>query len=170
MIEIRESNTTFETVYHAEYSPMDDEFKNANCLILPYEHFREGVDYCFSEYAHEVLQYAKDNPNGRIVMDIAATDETYKVIELHAVLLQVGIFLATSVVLPLVVGLVTNYVYDKIKSLHQNEEDVNVRVTFISELPDGTSKQLNYDGPADQLSTITAELKKLADSGSSTEA
>ena len=169
MIEIKNSGITFETVYSSDYAPKDDEIKKANCLLLPYENFRDGVDYCFSEYAQEVLQYAKDNPNDDIIIDIAATDENYKVIELHSVLLQIGIFIASSVVLPLVVGLVTNYTYDKIKSLHRKDEDVEVRVTFISVLPDGTSKAINYDGPASQLSCITKEIKKLTDDEDATE-
>lgn len=164
MIKINNTITTFETVYRSEYVPKDDELKEANCLILPYENFREGVDYCFSEYAQEVLQYSKDNPSGDLKLDIAATDENYKVIELHSMLLQIGIFIATSVVIPMAVGLVTNYTYDKIKKLHQAEEDVEVRVTFISVLPDGTSRALSYDGPANQLGQIVSELPKLTDS------
>lgn len=164
MIKINNTTTTFETIYRSEYAPKDDELKEANCLILPYENFREGVDYCFSEYAQEVLQYSKDNPSGDLKLDIAATDENFKVIELHSILLQIGIFIATSLVIPMAVGLVTNYTYDKIKKLHRAEEDVNVRVTFISVLPDGTSRVLSYDGPANQLRQIVSELPKLTDS------
>ncbi len=163
MIKINHTTTTFETVYGSGYAPKEDEFKEANCLILPYENFRRGIDYCFSEYAQEVLQYSKDNPCSDLKLDIAATDESYKVIELHSILLQIGIFLATSVMTPIVVGLITNYVYDKIKKLHRAEEDVEVRVTFISVLPDGTSRALFYDGPANQLDQIVCELPKITD-------
>ena len=169
MIEIKDTAVSFNTVYNSDYAPRDEKFKSANCLILPYKNFREGVDYCFSEYAQEVLQYSKDNPIDGINMDIAATDENYKVIEMHSILLQIGIFLASSVLLPMTVNLVSNYVYDKIKKLHQKEDDVQVRVTFISVYADGTSKALNYDGPASQFETIASGVKLLANGTSKTD-
>lgn len=158
-IEVRESNVTFETVYKSDYAPKDEKFRQANCLILPYENFRSGVDYCFSEYAQEVLEYSRDNSD--LNMDIAATDDNYKVIELHSLLLQVGIFVASSIVLPVVVNVVSSFVYDKIKKLHEKKEDVEVRVTFISVNADGTSKQISYDGPADKLETAISAIKEL---------
>lgn len=163
MMKVCDSNINFKKIYNYKYAPNDERFRQANCLILPYEHIREGVDYCFSEYAQEVLQYAKDNKIDGIELDIAATDESYKVLELHSLLLQIGIFVATSIVVPMLVGMVTNYAYDKIKKLHQKEEDVQVRVTFISVKPDGTSKALSYDGPASQLRRILVEIKKITD-------
>jgi hypothetical protein len=159
MIDIKKSDITFDKVYNDEYSPRDVEFRKANCLILPYKNFRDGVDYCFSEYAQEVLQYSKENPCDDIIMDIAATDENYKVIEMHSVLLQIGIFVASSIILPSVINLVTSYAYDKIKQLHHKKEDVEVRVTYISILPDGTSRALNYVGPADKIEEITQRLE-----------
>lgn len=158
-LEIRESNVTFETVYKSNCAPKDEKFRQANCLIIPYENFRSGVDYCFSEYAQEVLEYSRDNPD--LTMDIAATDDNYKVIELHSLLLQIGDFVVTNVVLPIAVGIVTNYVYDKIKRLHREKEDVEVRVTFIAVNADGTSKQISYDGPADKLETVINAIKEL---------
>ena len=163
MITIQKSNITFDSVYKEEYVPKDENFKKANCLILPYKNFREGVDYCFSEFAQEVLQYSKENSDGNVLMDIAATDDSYREIELHSLLLQIGIFAASSVLLPAVVNLVSSYVYDKIKKLHRKESDVEVRVTYISVLPDGSSRALNYEGPADKLGEITKNLKQLMD-------
>lgn len=158
-LEIRESNVSFETVYQSDYAPKDEKFRQANCLIIPYENFRSGVDYCFSEYAQEVLEYSRDNPD--LKMDIAATDDNYKVIELHSLLLQIGIFVATSIVLPVVVNVVSNFVYDKIKELHRKKDDVEVSVTFISVNADGTSKQISYDGPVDKLETVINKVKEL---------
>ena len=166
MITIKKSNITFDSVYKEEYVPKDENFRKANCLILPYKNFREGVDCCFSEYAQEVLQYLKENSDGKILMDIAATDENYQEIELHSLRLQVGIFI-TNILLPFVVGLVSNYVYDKVKRLHRKESEVEVHVEYICEMPDGSSKSLNYEGPADKLGEITKNLKQLMDANAS---
>ena len=166
MITIKKSNITFDSVYKEEYVPKDENFRKANCLILPYKNFREGVDCCFSEYAQEVLQYLKENSDGKILMDIAATDENYQEIELHSLRLQVGIFITTNILLPFV-GLVSNYVYDKVKRLHRKESEVEVHVEYICEMPDGSSKSLNYEGPADKLGEITKNLKQLMDANAS---
>ena len=159
-LEIRESNVTFENICKSDYAPNDEKFRQANCLIIPYENFRPGVEYCFSEYAQEVLEYSRDNPD--LNMDIAATDDNYKVIELHSLLLQIGIFVATSVVLPVVVNVISEFVCDKIKKLHEKKENVEVRVTFISVSADGASKQISYDGPADKLETVINKIKELS--------
>lgn len=161
MITIQKSNITFESIYKEEYIPKDDDFKKANCLILPYKNFRSGVDYCFGEYTSEILQYLKENSKGDVLVDVAATDENYREIELHSFRLQIGIFITTSILLPVVINLVSNYVYDKIKRLHRKEGEVAVHVEYISVLPDGSSKLLNYEGPADKLGEITRNIKQL---------
>lgn len=161
MIEINESNITFESVYNSPYSPQDEEFKQANMLLLPYHNFREGVEYCFSEYAEEILQYVRKNGSEELKTDIAITDEKYQIIEMHSMLLDLGLFIVQNVLIPMAVSILANFIYDKVKSLHKDNKEVNVRVRIISQDTDGKSKEIRYDGSADEFDMVIKAAEKL---------
>lgn len=164
MTEIKDSELTFEKVYKASYAPNDPTIKDANLLLLPYQNFRDGIDYCFTEYAEEFLGYINQSGENTVKADIAITDDKYRVIEMHSVLLDIGKIILVSGVLPVALGLLTNYVYDKLKKLHEDKENVNVRVEFISQSENGVSKSIRYDGPASELETIKDAVKDIANS------
>lgn len=163
MLKISDSDISFEAVYNSDYIPNTEEIKNSNLLILPYHNFREGVEYCFSEYASEVLQYIKENGSKDVTADIAISDDKYQAIEMHSVLLALGIFLTTSVVLPITVNILSSYIYDKVKAMHKSQEEVNVRLKLISQSKNGKSKSIEYDGPASKFSDVIDAVKKLED-------
>lgn len=160
MIFENDSNVTFEKVYESPFSPNNSEIKDANMLLLPYKDFREGVEYCFTEYAAEFLHYLKSNDDG-VIADIAICDEKYCVIEMHSLLLDIGIFIATNVVVSAAVNILSNFVYDKIKSLHEKKENVNVRVEIIVQNDNGTSKSIKYDGPASDFDSVRSTVEKM---------
>lgn len=164
MTEIKDSELTFEKVYESIYAPNDPTIKDANLLLLPYQNFRDGIDYCFTEYAEEFLGYINQSGEKTVKADIAITDDKYQVIEMHSMLLDIGIVILTNAVLPVALGLLTNYVYDKLKKLHEGKENVNVRVEFISQSENGVSKSIRYDGLASELETIKDSVKDIANS------
>lgn len=161
MVEINDSTLTFENVYNSEYAPKDNELKQANLLLLPYHNYREGVEYSFGENAEEFLRYIESHDHAEIKPDIAISDDKYQSMEMHSLLLDVGIFIVQNVALPMAVSLLANYVYDKIKSLHETKENVNVRVEIISENKDGKSKSIKYDGPATQFHEVEDAANKI---------
>lgn len=161
MIEQKDSRITFNSVYKSEYCPDDQEIQEANLLILPYKSFRNGVDYCFTEYGEEFIQYVRDKNLKEVKADIAITDDKYRVIEMHSLLIDIGIILLTNVIVPVAIGLVTNYVYDKIKSLHVKEDDVNIRFEIISQNASGESKSIRYDGPASGFDEVKETAEKM---------
>ena len=164
MTEINDSELTFEKVYESPYAPNDSTVKDANLLLIPYQNIREGIDYCFTEYAEEFLSYIKQSGEKAVKADIAITDDKYKVLEMHSMLLDIGKLILVSGVLPIALNLLSNYIYDKIKRLHEDKENVNVRVEIISQSDNGVSKSIRYDGPASELETIKDAVKDIANS------
>ena len=164
MTEIKDSELTFEEVYGASYAPNDSAIKDANLLLIPYQNFRDGINYCFTEYAEEFLRYINQSGEKAIKADIAITDDEYRVLEMHSLILDIGIVILTNGVLPVALGLLTNYIYDKIKKLHEDKENVNVRVEIISQSENGVSKSIRYDGPANELETIKDAVRDIASS------
>ena len=159
MISQTKTDITFESIYKKPYAPDDTEFREANAILIPYENLREGVDYCFSEYAEEIIQYSREHGDDypELNLDIATKDGTYKALEMHSINITVGVIIAKTVIIPAVINLVTSYIYDKIKDL--NKEKVEVRVSLISVKPNGESKQINYEGPVEGI----VELKKICE-------
>ena len=66
-----------------------------------------------------------------------------------------------SGVLPVVLGLITNYIYDLLKKRNQN--DVDVKVDIICEDKNG-NKRLKYEGPASGLKAAFNEFNRVVES------
>lgn len=164
MIEIKDSELTFEKVFESPYAPNDPEIRNANLLLIPYQNFRAGIDYCFTEYAEEFLNYINQSGEEAIKADIAITDDKYLVLEMHSVLLDIGTIILVSGVVPIALNLLSNYIYDKIKKIHEKKENVNVRVDIISQSENGVSKTIHYDGPASEFELVKDAVKDIANS------
>lgn len=161
MIEEKDSLITFQSVYDSTFAPNDTEFKDANLLVLPYQNIRNGVEYCFTEYASDFLSYLRKKPTNGIISDIAITDDNYCVLEMHSILLDIGIILVQSGILPVALNLLSNYIYDKIKSIHEKPENTTVRFEMVAQAENGISKSLKYDGPASELDKVEKMAKEL---------
>ena len=153
-IEVKESTTTFETVYNSDYAPNDPSLKAANLVLIPYHNYRPDIEYCFGEYSEEFLRYVREKGSEEIRPDIAITDEQYQSMEMHSLLIDIGIFIATNVILSLAVNILSNYVYDKVKSMHEKKENVSVRVEIITQDANGNSKSIKYDGPVSGFDAV----------------
>lgn len=164
MTEIKDSELTFTKVYESAYAPNDPSIRDANLLLVPYHNIREGIEYCFTEYAEEFLGYINQNGEEAIKADIAISDDKYQVLEMHSLLLDIGKIILVSGVLPITLSLISNFIYDKIKKLHEDKENVEVRVEIIAQSESGASKSIRYDGPASELDSIKESIKDIADS------
>ena len=161
MIEIKNSDVTFESVYTSDYVPSDLNLKKANLLLIPYRNYRPNIEYCFGEYSEEFFRYVTENAVEGIRPDIAIADDKYQSMEMHSLLLDIGILIATSVALPIAVNLLSSYIYDKIKSMHEKNENVNVRVEIISQDSSGMSKSIKYDGLASDFVAVKDAVNKV---------
>ncbi|MFD0672651.1 hypothetical protein [Cohnella sp. GCM10027633] len=156
-VEINDVNITFQDVFEKPYFPKEytEEMKNANALILPYdEGFRDHEHPLFPEQTGEFYHYVKDASKGTDVnFDICATDEQFQELELHSDLINIPNIIMTIFAFPIVTGLITNYLYDKLKS---RRNGLKVKVDLIVETK-GKSKRISYEGDADKFeSTIKA--------------
>lgn len=159
MLEIKDTAVTFDSVYESDYAPKDEQLKEASILFLPYHNFRPNVEYCFTEYAEDALRYIKENSN--FSADIAITDDKYRIIEMHSILIDIGLILVKQAILPVVLSILANYIYDKIKSRHEKSEDTEIRVQIIAEDKAGKCRVLRYEGPASEFSKVIEEADRI---------
>lgn len=156
-LEIEDTALTFKDVYEKPYFPKEfaDEIKNANALIIPYdEGFRDHGQPLFPEQSGEFFRFVKEASNEtEVIFDICASDEQFQELELHANLITIPTIILTTTIWPIVTGLITNYLFEKMKS---RRTGLKVKVNLLIE-SNGKSKKISYEGDADKFeSTIKA--------------
>lgn len=159
---VKDCSETFETIYEKEYFPKElmDEIKQANVLLIPDHVKRENKEgYVFPECTQEFLEYLKDNGSDNLIPDIAINDEDFQKLELHSAAITIATFVVTSIVLPMMINLVSNYLYDQAKKMHRDKKDVSARVNIITTEDGKKSKMISYEGP---VSGIEEALKSAA--------
>ena len=103
-------------------------------------------------------------------VEICIADEDYEEIELNSKTLRLGSFVVASVVLPLFLDLVGNYIYDRLTEPDSVVKEVDVpefqqpaTVSFTIEVEDsvGKKKEFQYEGPAADYKEVAAEIERL---------
>ena len=159
---VKDCSETFETIYEKEYFPRElmNEIKKANVLLIPDYVKREDKEgYVFPECTQEFLEYVRDNCSDNLIPDIAIDDEDFKKLELHSAAITIATFVVTGIVLPMMINLVSNYLYDQAKKMHREKKDVYTKVNIITTEKGKKSKMISYEGP---VSGIEGALKSAA--------
>lgn len=112
-------------------------------LIIPESHTDDGA--VFSQESIPFYKFVRNiAPDTKI--DFDAKREEIQERALHSFDIYMPIvFIATNILLPIVVGLVTNYIDTKMKG--REHEECTVKMKFIVKTAD-SYKKLEYDGPA----------------------
>ncbi|MFS0554205.1 hypothetical protein [Brevibacillus sp. 179-C9.3 HS] len=156
-IEVTDIELTFNDIYEKSYFPKKhaEEIQRANALIIPYEEgFRDHKNPLFPEQSGVFFQYVKEASSGtEATFDICASDEQFQELQLHDDLINIPNIIMTVVVFPVVTGLITNYLYEKMKS---RRTGLKVKIDLVVETK-GKSKKISYEGDADKFeATIKA--------------
>ncbi|AVX06613.1 hypothetical protein [Priestia megaterium] len=156
-IKIQDSKITFSDIYDKQYFPKEYEqdIKRANALLLPYENFRGFDKPIFPEETQKFFEYLKASEKTELTTDICISDEEYVELELHADLITLPLLILDKAVLPIVVGLITNYLTEK-KIARKTEIKAKVDLTVV----DGEkSKRISYEGDADKFEETLESAK-----------
>ena len=132
--------------YFMDYSISDEtrsKLNEVDILILPSPY--ENSKYYFAQEAVGFVKYCRSIDDS-VNADILADGDKIEVRTLHSYDIWMPIiWVASSIVLPIAVGLVTNYIYDRMKG--REKEGCTVKVSFL--IRDGEkTKELHYDGDA----------------------
>ena len=141
--------TTSDYPFEKYYSDYDisnetkDKLEKADILVLPAPY--ESSKYYFSQEAVGFVKYCK-SINKDVETDILADEDKIEVRALHSFDIWMPIiWISSTTVLPIALGLVTNYVYERMKG--RENEECTVKLTMI--VKDGNvTKELRYDGDA----------------------
>ena len=94
--------------------------------------------------------------------------QEYEELELNSRTVRLGRFIVKSFVLPLFLGIIGNYIYDKIREPDTVRDDdkpeyqkpVDVTFTIAVEDSTGKKKEFQYEGPASDYKAIAEEIER----------
>ena len=155
VLNVTDSDVTFEKIYKKEYIPTEylDDIKKANLLIIPNENFRDEGDVLFPETTREFFDFIREFPNDEIIADIAISDEDFKRIELHSAVIEVAPIIVQTIVLPIVLNIISSFLYDLVKKYRRKPEDTEETATK-------KSKKITYEGPVSGIKEVLDQTAK----------
>lgn len=112
-------------------------------LILPESHADAGA--VFSQESIPFYKFVRNiSPDTKIDFDAEKDEIQERALHSFDIYMPI-VFIATNILLPIAVGLVTNYIDSKMKG--REHEDCTVKMKFIVKTA-ASYKKLEYDGPA----------------------
>lgn len=143
-IQVLDSNTTFENYFSENSISSDTQCKllSTDFLIVPAKH--GGNEFYFAQEAVSFVKFCRQNDQDH-TYDLLA-DGDIQIRSLHSFDIWMPVvWVASSVLLPFAINMVSSYIYDKLRG--RENEEAKVDVTFIVKL-DQEEKTIHYSGDA----------------------
>lgn len=150
--EVTEGGPTFQKLIEQASLDLASEIQGKSVLLLP----SHGSADAFYAGSLDTLDYL--NENG-LNADLYSTDEEYKELSLHGADLWLGTFLLQSFVIPVFCGVISSYIYDKLKA----KPDDKISLKFIIEKKDKSSATVSYDGKVEDVEKALNAVKDFVD-------
>ncbi len=103
-------------------------------------------------------------------VEICISNEGYEELKLNSRTVRLGRFIVKSIALPLFLGILSNYIYDRIREpqtvesgddLPEYQQPAVISFTIAVEDSTGKKKEFQYEGPASDYKSIAEEIERL---------
>ena len=124
---------------------------DANFLLVPQEGFRDFDGPLFPVGTEEFFRFLREKAPPEVKVDLCVSDDDYKELALHAELLILAGVVVTTLIAPVVVNLVSEYLK---KRLWPGETDRGVKFQMVLQEADREKQRavgISYEGPADKF-------------------
>lgn len=101
---------------------------SADVLLVPEKDFREGVPFVFHQDTPSFYRYLSSRLLGQATVEICATDDEYLEISLHSATFRISRIVANYVIAPMLIGILTNYIYDELKAKPSDSVEVSLTI------------------------------------------
>lgn len=156
-LNITDCSVSFESIYNADTTPQEyiEQIKEANVLLIPDNNRYGEKSVHFPETTRELYHYFREKKTNGLITDIAISDSEFQMLELHADFIVIATMIVTDLVFPVVLGLITNFIYDKLKKEHKNPEKVIAKFEIIVEdKKNRSNKKISYEGPSSEIQNV----------------
>lgn len=150
--EVIEDGPTFQKLIGQASPDLSSEIQGKSVLILP----SHDTNDAYYTGTLDILDYLKEN---HVNADIFSTDEEYKELSLHGADLWLGTFIFQSVVIPIFCGVISSYIYGKLKA----KPDDRISLKFIVEKKDKSSATVSYDGKVEHVEKALNAVRNFTD-------
>ena len=138
---------------------LQSSLKAATVLILPTHLGSEHEGPVFPSTTQDIFHALRDGLADTAIVDAAIRDEDYAEYRFRSdTILLPMLFIATKVLLPTVINILSNYIYDHLRNLGKQREDsvVEAEIHSIDEKR-GLQTCFKYKGPADVFERIASK-------------
>lgn len=139
---------------------LQSELVKSDILILPKRNFREEVPFCFPERTGEIFGFLKTElaKTGNTI-DLAVSDDEYKEIELHDFWVYLpDLYIQNQIFLPLMINLLSNWVYDKFTKNPTMKEEPKVKFSTTVATAKG-NKKIKFEGNNKSFKHLMDKIK-----------
>lgn len=161
----REPLTIFETNESKSYWLEQDLAKGlksaleaADILIVPIQNYRGEVPFAFHQDTPAVYRYLAAQLKGKATVELCVSDAEYLEIALHSASFRFSSIVVTFVIAPLVVNLLSSYVYDELKAKPTDK----VELELIIEDHDCKAFKFTFDGEVKDLNIVADKVGQMA--------
>ena len=153
-LEIQNAKISFEDYFETNSISIDTQNKlnTTDILIVPQKY--DEKEYYFSQESISFIKFCREQTQDFSIDLLADGDICTRSLHSFDILMPV-IFVATEIIWPIVLNLVSSFIYDKLKG--REKEDAKVDVTFMVKR-DGEDKVIHYSGDA---KTFKKAFKKI---------
>lgn len=134
------------------------EVNAADALIVPEKDFRQGVPYVFHQDTTTLYRYLKKNLDSQFSIEVCADDHEFVEISLHSACFRISKIVASVAVAPLLVNLLSSYLYDYIKAKPTD----NVEVSLVIEDHECRAFKFDFKGEAKDFNLLADKVGELA--------
>lgn len=162
LLTINNEDIDVEDLYRQPYVPIDDieNIKNADVLLLPIDHYKGMVDRpLFPEDTPLFYQYLKKNKD--IKSEICVSDDKFETLGLHFDVMVFATMLVKEYVLPVLLGVISSFLHDFIKSRNKKKDEVEARKKIIVKTDEkNKTKLVSFEDTAEQFEKAAETIKK----------
>lgn len=129
----------------------------ADGLIVPEKDFRDGVAFVFHQDTTTLCKFLSTRLAGSMSIEICANDDEYLEISLHSASFRLSGIIVSYVLAPMLVNLLSNYIYDELKAKPTD----SVEVTLIVEDHECRNFKFAFKGEAKHFGVLADKVGEL---------
>jgi hypothetical protein len=134
--------------------------RSADILLLPHRVFIEvGEKWVFPENTNDFYNYL-DTKIDKVTTNLDIAEGKTGEIQQHSLLIQLADLVVSSGAYPILINLVSSYVYDWLNKKNLKSRDIEVKVSITTKGKTRT-KTIEYKGPAEAFSTTMIAINDL---------